>query len=211
MCKETFYNTRLIEVSNSDGHSDLVFDYLGETLRRETFPVIGSRPSLWLQPGKVGAVMRVRTPSAPGAKLYRFEPYFDQSLRRAFEFDIFEHDRALVSTAGNLERVGWRNDTYPDGFLAPAGLIPGDLGAFIADKTERIELDVPPEFVALCAQYGQSAEDVLRAFIADSSEIESLFLNPRADGYSSNGSDERHYAREYLNRTFGMFPAACAA
>lgn len=211
MCKETFYNARLVEVDNANGHSELVFDYLGETLRRETFPTSNSRPSHFLQPGKIGAVMRVRTPSTPRARLYRFEPYFDQSLRRAFELDVYEHDRSLVSAGGNIERVGWRNETYPEGFLAPAGLIPGDLGGFIPDETEPLELDVPPEFVALCAGYNQSAEDVLRAFIADACGLQNLFSIPRADGYSSNGSDERQYAQGYLDRAFAMFRDEYAA
>ena len=43
-------------------------------------------------------------------------------------------------------------------------------------------------------------EVVLRGFIADLCEIISWHSAPRADGYSSNGSDERRMAREYYER-----------
>ena len=45
-----------------------------------------------------------------------------------------------------------------------------------------------------------SPEVVLRGFIADLAEIMNWADNPRADGYSSNGSDERRYAMEYYER-----------
>jgi hypothetical protein len=41
---------------------------------------------------------------------------------------------------------------------------------------------------------------VLRGFIADLCELTSWVNNPRADGYSNNGSDERRYAMEYYER-----------
>jgi len=37
-------------------------------------------------------------------------------------------------------------------------------------------------------------------FIADLCELTSWVNNPRADGYSNNGSDERRYAMEYYER-----------
>ena len=43
-------------------------------------------------------------------------------------------------------------------------------------------------------------ETVLRGFIADLAEIMNWARNPREDGYSSNGSDERRMAREYYER-----------
>ena len=41
---------------------------------------------------------------------------------------------------------------------------------------------------------------VLRGFIADLSEIMDWASDPRTDGYSSNGSDERRMAMEYYRR-----------
>jgi hypothetical protein len=47
---------------------------------------------------------------------------------------------------------------------------------------------------------GVEPEVVLRGFIADLAGIVSWQANPRAGGYSSNGSDERRYAMEYYER-----------
>jgi hypothetical protein len=66
--------------------------------------------------------------------------------------------------------------------------------------SQRITLDLPPEFIALCKQDNVPPEVVLRGFIADLAEIINWANNPRADGYSSNGSDERRYAMEYYER-----------
>ena len=64
----------------------------------------------------------------------------------------------------------------------------------------RLILDLPPEFVRLCEDDGVSPELVLRGFIADLAGIMNWSDNPRADGYGSNGSDERRYAMEYYER-----------
>ena len=61
-------------------------------------------------------------------------------------------------------------------------------------------LDLPPEFIALCQRDNVAPEVVLRGFIADLAEIINWANNPRTDGYSSNGSDERRYAMEYYER-----------
>ena len=66
--------------------------------------------------------------------------------------------------------------------------------------SQLITLDLPPEFIALCKQDNVPPEVVLRGFIADLAEIINWANNPRADGYSSNGSDERRYAMEYYER-----------
>lgn len=63
-----------------------------------------------------------------------------------------------------------------------------------------ITIDLPPEFVDLCKGDGVEPEVVLRGFIADLAEIMNWADVPRADGYSSNGSDERRYAMEYYER-----------
>ena len=67
-------------------------------------------------------------------------------------------------------------------------------------KKNRITLDLPPEFIALCEHDGIAPEFVLRGFIADLCEIISWQNAPRSDGYNSNGSDERSYARAYYDR-----------
>jgi len=61
-------------------------------------------------------------------------------------------------------------------------------------------LHLPDEFIDLCEEDGTDPETVLRGFIADLAGIMNWAANPRADGYSSNGSDERMMAREYYER-----------
>ena len=70
----------------------------------------------------------------------------------------------------------------------------------MARKKNRITLELPPEFIAQCKADGIEPAVVLRGFIADLAEIMNWTDNPRADGYSSNGSDERRMAREYYER-----------
>lgn len=64
----------------------------------------------------------------------------------------------------------------------------------------RITLDLPAEFVELCKADDVTPEIVLRGFIADLAGIMNWVANPRADGYSSNGSDERMMAQAYYER-----------
>jgi hypothetical protein len=64
----------------------------------------------------------------------------------------------------------------------------------------RITLDLPAEFIELCAADGVTPETVLRGFIADLAGIMNWQSAPRADGYSSNGSDERSMAQAYYER-----------
>ena len=66
--------------------------------------------------------------------------------------------------------------------------------------THKLTLELPPEFIALCEEDGTDPETVLRGFIADLAGIINWAANPRADGYSSNGSDERDMARAYYER-----------
>lgn len=67
-------------------------------------------------------------------------------------------------------------------------------------RKNRVTIDLPPEFVALCAADGVEPETVLRGFIADLAGIMNWQSAPRADGYSSNGSDERMMAQAYYER-----------
>ncbi|MEJ1334503.1 MAG: hypothetical protein RPU37_00495 [Candidatus Sedimenticola sp. (ex Thyasira tokunagai)] len=64
----------------------------------------------------------------------------------------------------------------------------------------QITIDLPEEFIELCKEDEIDPETVLRGFIADLAEIMNWANNPREDGYSSNGSDERIKAREYYER-----------
>ncbi|MBL8438425.1 MAG: hypothetical protein JNM61_09520 [Zoogloeaceae bacterium] len=68
------------------------------------------------------------------------------------------------------------------------------------DRKQRLTLELPPEFIAVCAVDGVTPELVLRGFIADLAGIMNWANAPRADGYGSNGSDERRMAREYYER-----------
>ena len=62
-------------------------------------------------------------------------------------------------------------------------------------KSNRITLDLPPEFVALCRQDNVPPEVVLRGFIADL-----CALLDHAHGYQLNGSSECDKARDYYER-----------
>ncbi len=65
---------------------------------------------------------------------------------------------------------------------------------------QRITIDLPDEFIALCQADEVEPERVLRGFIADLSGIMNWANDPREDGYSSHGRDERMKAREYYDR-----------
>lgn len=67
-------------------------------------------------------------------------------------------------------------------------------------KKNRLTLELPPEFIDLCRSCNVPPEVVLRGFIADLAGIMNWAANPRTDGYSSNGSDERRLAEEYFDR-----------
>lgn len=121
----------------------------------------------------------------------RFRTYSDQSLRRLFELDA-------------KEQWGWRCDDRPQGFLAPAGLFPSDKGGYVADETVQVTLRIPPEFVRLCWGVDRKPLDVLRGFVGDAANINNYTNRPRADGYDSNGSNERDMARAWLQRAYGM-------
>ncbi|HEY8880844.1 MAG TPA: hypothetical protein VIN03_24950 [Roseateles sp.] len=64
----------------------------------------------------------------------------------------------------------------------------------------RLTLDLPAEFVELCQADGVTPAMVLEGSIADLACIMNYADDPRADGYSSNGSDERRLAMEYYER-----------
>lgn len=153
--------------------------------------------------GKVGCAVRASEfidgqGVVPCRDAVFFRPYLDQSLRRRPEIDRAPDRR----THRNEGTIGWSCDARGL-FLAPLGIIPGEHGRYIPDATEPLTLFVPPEFNAVCEDVGLSAEQVLRGFIADAAGLHSLMMNPRADGYSSNGSDERDHAESYIERAWG--------
>ena len=122
----------------------------------------------------------------------RFRTYLDPSLRRLYELDV-------------KDQWGWLCDDRPQGFLAPAGLLPGVKGRYVADETISVTLRIPPEFVRLCRSVDHTPIDVLRGFVGDAADINNYVDWPRADGYDSNGSDERDMAKEWLLRAYGMY------
>ncbi len=63
-----------------------------------------------------------------------------------------------------------------------------------------LKIELPEEFINLCSVNCTNPEEVLRGFIADVSQIMNWASDPREDGYSSNGSDERRLAWEYFER-----------
>jgi hypothetical protein len=67
-------------------------------------------------------------------------------------------------------------------------------------RKNKITIELPPEFIELCAADGVKPEQVLRGFIGDLSGIVNWASDPRADGYNSNGSDERSMAMDYYRR-----------
>lgn len=64
----------------------------------------------------------------------------------------------------------------------------------------QITIKLPDEFLELCREDQIEPERVLRGFIADLCGIISWHASPRADGYNSNGSDERSMAMDYYRR-----------
>ena len=66
--------------------------------------------------------------------------------------------------------------------------------------SQRITIELPEEFIELCEADGIEPETVIRGFIADLAGIMNWASDPRDDGYTSNGSDERMKAREYYDR-----------
>jgi len=70
----------------------------------------------------------------------------------------------------------------------------------MTNTTTPITLELPEEFIQLCEVHHVTPEIVLRGFIADLSGIMNWHSNPRTDGYSSHGSDERRIAWEYFDR-----------
>lgn len=213
MTPAAYFDTRFVELStDAEGVSMLVLEYQGEPLRLHTVhaprDAAGDHPLLI--PGAIGAAELVpdavllmrplmdQVPRLRGEPFYRFTCYRDQTLRRAPELD--GADPAAVAEGRVPNVIGWRASGRA--FRAPVGLMPGEGGGFIPDRTVPVTLRVPPEFVDRCAEFGLSAETVLRGFIADAAGLQNYTHTPRADGYSSNGSDERQQAEDWMERAY---------
>jgi hypothetical protein len=121
-----------------------------------------------------------------------FRGYPDQRLHRRPDLD-------------ELGQWCWMLDGLEERFWCKPHFIPGPGGAFIKDQTRPIDVMVPPEFEDLCRERGLSEDSVLRGFIADLCELMNYVARPREDGYSSNGSDERGLAREWLDRAYPVW------
>ncbi|WP_150124089.1 hypothetical protein [Cupriavidus nantongensis] len=200
----TVHNVRLIAVHPAeDGLVRMTIEHAGNT-----HELVGGSPfnEEWSRRdvGKVGYIVpasRVGRELPVGA--CHFRPYVDQSLQRVPELD--SNDAACATVGGRRANiVGWICDTNPNGFRAPVGLIPGEGGQFVADETIEVTLRVPPEFVRECNRVQMSPEEVLRSFAGDLAGIHNFVVRPRADGYGSNGSDERDRAEAWLERAHGM-------
>ncbi|WP_273428921.1 hypothetical protein [Chitinibacter tainanensis] len=165
---------------------------LGETEQQLTLPCAPVSDDWQCQQiGKIGIAEQYVNDEG----FWRFTPYLEPTLRRRPGLDWRDEDK---------QHLGWWCDQLTE-FSAPSEIIPGAEGSFIPDETEPLTLQIPPEFVELCNSYRMSAESVLRGFIADASELQNYIAKPRADHFSSNGSDERMMANDYLERAYGMF------
>ena len=67
-------------------------------------------------------------------------------------------------------------------------------------RKNKLTIELPVEFIELCEADSVTPEIVLRGFIADLAGIMNWQADPRTDGYSSNGSDERGMAQAYYER-----------
>jgi hypothetical protein len=126
-----------------------------------------------------------------------FWAYTEQRLRRWPERDVQPIE--LQSYAGLW---GWRLDGLDDLIATKPGFIPGRDGRYVEDETEKVEIDVPPEFFELCQARGISVEQALRGLVADVCGLQNYVDNPREDGFGSNGSDERMYAQQWFDRAY---------
>ncbi|GLR55176.1 hypothetical protein KYK30_31375 [Shinella yambaruensis] len=143
---------------------------------------------------RINSVGYMAMAGRPG-KFY-FAPYYDQSLMRFPDLDGVDHQ-------DGRSYWGWICAERPRGFHAPSGVIPGERGRFIPDETIPVTIAVPSEFVRLCRAYKMNPEQMLRGFIGDAAGLHNLLSCPRADGYGSNGSDERQFASDWIDRAYG--------
>ncbi len=155
------------------------------------------------QVGRVGYLVPARSVAGlerPAGACY-FRDYVDQTLRRVPELD--SDGRAVGPDGTAAAVIGWECEAR-GGFRAPAGLIPGERGDFEPDQTIAVTIRVPPEFVREAKRYQLTPAQLLRGFVGDVAGIHNFINRPRADGYGSNGSDERDMAEAWIERAYGM-------
>lgn len=194
----TLHNVRLVDVT-ADADGNELLHVLGEGGEHAVLPGFGKVSDYRKSDiGKIGTVGRSAHSRPSEAKACYFRPYLDQTLRRTPALDFNEE-----SEDGRRPNViGWRCDEKPRGFRAPSGLTPGEAGAFVEDQSESVTLRVPAEFVWECKRYGMSPAEMLQGFACDAAGVMNYNVRPRADGFSSNGSDERDMADEWMHRAY---------
>jgi len=198
----TLHNVRLVDVQpGPDGYEALTVEYQGEVITIASggkWRVEYSRRDV----NRVGYLIsagRSFGTDLPDGACY-FHAYYEPSLRRLPEFDL---THAMSIDGRQPAVIGWICDQRPQGFRAPVGIIPGENGAFVPDETEEVTLRIPPEFIRECKRYQRSPAELLRGFVGDLAGITNFVKNPRADHYTSNGSDERNYAEAWIERAYG--------
>lgn len=199
----TYYDLRLNRVLSSDskGHR-LLMDYNAQELSLQTTAADAEQLLALMKsaafPGHVGLARLIKGKANGIPGYYRFDPYPDQTLRRAPELDVFEYQ----PEGYNVNCIGWRCETNPAGFLAPRGIIPGVQGHFISDSTESFAVDVPYEFTDLCTRLHRNPVAVLRDFIANASKLHHTNALPRGDGFASHGHEAEALLARYLELVY---------
>lgn len=177
--EQLFYDAKLLKIS--DGTA--TYSWQGQRLQRPA-------SNLTQQQERVGQIGLLVVNEVSGETGF-FQPYLEQRLRRAMQYDL-------------ADMWAWRLEGKEGIILVKSSVIPGIDGRVIIDETTPLLLAIPPEFTALCAEFKSDVEQVLRGFIADACGLQNHFKEPREDGYSSNGSDERTQAYDYLDRAYGI-------
>lgn len=132
-----------------------------------------------------------------GGGFLSFRAYVEQRLRRYPEGD-FQGDEER----GIKPFWSWRLEGSDDCINCQPHFVPGHGGKFIKDATTPVEIALPPEFMRICESIGLPPEQVLQGFVADLCGLMNYLSRPREDGLSSNGSDERMYARQWFDRAY---------
>ncbi|MEJ1962917.1 MAG: hypothetical protein WDO56_15765 [Gammaproteobacteria bacterium] len=171
----TLYDVELVRVDEDAGM--LYFDTDGIVLG-----VKSGNVRLW-SAGAIGC-LSLRPEGA-----FFFRPYPDPRLRR---FTVLDDPSTDV--------WGWTLGEHR--FCVKARVIPGMNGEVVKAHLETVQIDVPQEFTKLCAHFALTPASALRGFIADVCGLQNFIAQPREDGYSSNGSDEREHARRYWSRAY---------
>ena len=202
-----YYDARLTGVTTAgNGEKRLTIEYRGKELSLPADPANAQHCEKRLNTsgtGLIGLARLIRKKTQGGNRpraFYRFDAYIDQSLRRAFELDDYE----FIDSDYNINCIGWRNEKSPDGFLAPRGVIPGEGGRFVSDSTARHAVAIPFEFIELATRMKTDPVSILKLFIADACHLQSTPELPRADGFSSRGTESSRKAHDHLRQAWRL-------